>query len=89
MRHKLTRGGSNSNPLPFTSSTLETFRADVGEVKAKYDYLKEKLDQIEAEKKEANDAIREAKRINHISEGKVAALQGSYPTIRLSNAFTR
>ena len=60
---------------------LEAFRADVAETQAKHDRLQEKLDEIEAEKKEAMKAIEESKRLidiqNNSTEAEAFKLKGT------------
>jgi len=68
------------------STALDVFRADVAETNAKLGRLQEKLEEIEAQKKEASDAIQASQRVTSIQKNgtraEVFRLRGAFVLIR-------
>ena len=57
----------------YDSAELETFRADVAEGNAKLERLQEKMQELAAQKQDANNAIEEAQRLIHIQRNSTRA----------------
>lgn len=80
----------------YDSAELETFRADVTEGNAKLERLQEKMQELAAQKQDANKAIEEGRRLIHIQKNstraelfKLKGCCGKYVHLLRSNGFVR